>query len=299
VQRSALACVMVLSAVPFGCSASSGSARLSLGNDGAGGAASNARLGAGGSFLVTGDAGLSRGLSAHVESPPGVTVTFVTLTCSTECTNVQAVATGGFEPYTFAWEDGSTNPVRRLCPTSTSTFTVSVTDTGSNSKEFTRAPQTVSAPVTARVLECTGADAAVPPTGTGGTGAADAGTGAPRMCTSIPLTNGTCANAEGIISPITGEALVAGVRQGFRLSGNASYIAGQPWHYEIWGSKDGCSLDEQLDAFQLPPSGPADLRWCGASTASFDHVVLFYRYAATDALSFTNLTLSWCTECGS
>jgi hypothetical protein len=35
-----------------------------------------------------------------------MTVTFITLACDGDCADVLAVATGGFAPYAFRWEDG-------------------------------------------------------------------------------------------------------------------------------------------------------------------------------------------------
>lgn len=82
-----------------------------------------------------------------------VTVTIVTLNCAGDCADVEAVATGGHPPYSFGWDDGSTNAKRRVCPTSSTSFGVKVTDTGSTG-EFARSPETVHVPLTARVLAC-------------------------------------------------------------------------------------------------------------------------------------------------
>jgi hypothetical protein len=82
---------------------------------------------------------------------------------------VKAVATGGYPDYTYVWEDGSTDPTRRLCPTANSAYSVSVTDSGINSSEFHRSPETVTASVTAEVLDCS------PDAGRLGTGGLDGG----------------------------------------------------------------------------------------------------------------------------
>jgi hypothetical protein len=98
------------------------------------------------------DAGGSGVLDAHIEQK-GVSITFVTVSCAGPCADVKAVATGGTPPYTFAWEDGSTNAQRRVCPTSSSNYHVTVRDTGI-AGEFPRAPQSVDVPLTAKVLAC-------------------------------------------------------------------------------------------------------------------------------------------------
>ena len=75
-----------------------------------------------------GDAGGTSRLEAHVERDHGP-VTVVTLGCAGSCVDVEAVATGGSPPYAFTWEDGSTGPTRHLCPSSTTEYSVTVTDT--------------------------------------------------------------------------------------------------------------------------------------------------------------------------
>jgi hypothetical protein len=100
-----------------------------------------------------GDAGGASGLDAHIEQNH-VTVTFVTVSCSGGCADVQAVGTGGYPPYTFAWEDGSSGASRRVCPTSTASYRVTVTDKGT-SGEFARPAESVQVPLSANVLACT------------------------------------------------------------------------------------------------------------------------------------------------
>ncbi len=73
--------------------------------------------------------------------------------CAGECADVQAVATGGHPPYSFSWNDGSTNPMRRVCPTSNTSYDVKVSDTGT-AGEFPRPPETVDVPLAANVLAC-------------------------------------------------------------------------------------------------------------------------------------------------
>jgi hypothetical protein len=100
----------------------------------------------------TSDATAAGTLDAHIEENH-VVVSIVTLSCAGSCANVEAVATGGHPPYTFAWEDGSTNPARQVCPTANASYRVNVSDTGA-SGELARAMQTVQASFKADVLAC-------------------------------------------------------------------------------------------------------------------------------------------------
>jgi hypothetical protein len=92
------------------------------------------------------------GLDAHIEENH-VAVTFVTLGCAGPCANVVAVASGGHPPYTFQWDDGSTSATRQVCPTSSTSYLVKVTDTGL-SGELATPPQTVQVPLAANVIAC-------------------------------------------------------------------------------------------------------------------------------------------------
>jgi hypothetical protein len=108
---------------------------------------------AGMATFAAGDAGGSLGaLDAYI-ADNNVAVRLITLSCSGQCATVQAVGTGGTAPYTYAWEDGSTNATRRVCPDATASYWVNVTDTGI-SGEFPTPPQTVRAALTADVLAC-------------------------------------------------------------------------------------------------------------------------------------------------
>jgi hypothetical protein len=66
---------------------------------------------------------------------------------------VEAVGTGGNPPYSFKWDNGSTTATRQVCPSSSTSYNVKVTDTGSVG-EITRGPETASASLTADVLSC-------------------------------------------------------------------------------------------------------------------------------------------------
>jgi hypothetical protein len=121
----------------------------------------------GGLSFVSGDAGGPGPLDAYVEQDK-IAVRFITLSCSGDCATVEAVGTGGYPPYTFAWDDGPTNATRQVCPTSTTAYSVKVTDTGSAS-EFPRPPESVQVGLAANVLACPdGGEAGVSPAQDGG-----------------------------------------------------------------------------------------------------------------------------------
>jgi hypothetical protein len=104
------------------------------------------------SLFSSPDANSAGPLDATIEENH-VVVTIITLSCAGSCADVEAVATGGHPPYTFAWDDGSTNPMRHVCPSSRTTYSVTVTDAGA-SGEFARAPETTQVPLTADVIAC-------------------------------------------------------------------------------------------------------------------------------------------------
>jgi hypothetical protein len=157
--------VLCVALCVVGCSAGTGGpADFVSGSGGTGGAAPGAGGGAAtgaGGLIDVGDASASRSLSAHIERDR-LEIEFVTLACAGECADVVAVARGGFAPHAYAWEDGSTNPARRVCPNATTSYLVTVTDSGNDSPEFHRPPQTARASLTANVLQCPNPDAGPP-----------------------------------------------------------------------------------------------------------------------------------------
>ncbi len=108
----------------------------------------------GGLQITASDASVTA-LDAYVEKGQ-VAVSIFTVGCSGSCAKVQAVGTGGNPPYAFRWENGSTNPVREVCPTADTRYSVTVTDSPS-SGEVSRPSQTAQASVTADVLGCSDA----------------------------------------------------------------------------------------------------------------------------------------------
>jgi hypothetical protein len=107
----------------------------------------------GGAFLGS-DAGGADPLDATIQENH-VAIKIVTLSCEGDCADVQAVATGGRPPYVFAWEDGSISPTRKVCPTASTSYQVKVTDSAVTG-EVPRPAETVTVPLTADVLACTG-----------------------------------------------------------------------------------------------------------------------------------------------
>jgi hypothetical protein len=78
----------------------------------------------------------------------------VTLACGGDCADVLAVARGGNPDYHFLWNDSVVTTMRRICVREDTSFRLSVTDTELPSGEFACRAHTVSADVTADVLQC-------------------------------------------------------------------------------------------------------------------------------------------------
>lgn len=238
---------------------------------------------ASGSF-AGGDGSTSGPLEASIEQDH-VVVTFVTLSCAGECAAVQAVASGGHPPYTYAWDDGTTSASRQVCPTASTSYGVQVTDTGSTG-EFARPAETVHVPLTADVLAC--------PDGGVVTDASSDSSCSPVTLGSAPAS--CAAPTGGQIDSLATVPLVANRPTTFRVTGTGNYVGGQGWHFEIWGSPDGCALDEMLGAFQ-PVNGPYDIHVCVTPSRGNAYVVVFYRYEATDGLSLSPFSVARCDEC--
>jgi sulfatase modifying factor 1 len=98
--------------------------------------------------------GGAAGFSVDIEDSTHAVLTSITLNCTGDCIDVQAVARGGVPPYAYTWSDGTRGPMRHLCPKSAATISVSVTDAGIGEGEFARSPQAKSATLTIQVLSC-------------------------------------------------------------------------------------------------------------------------------------------------
>lgn len=93
-------------------------------------------------------------LEVDVQDGEGLRIDIVTVQCDGECADVVAVASGGNPPYEYAWEDGSEQAERRVCPSETTVYEVSARDTAIDVAEFERPAMSATAEVTARVLDC-------------------------------------------------------------------------------------------------------------------------------------------------
>jgi hypothetical protein len=178
---------VLAAALMTGCGGTGSSYNLPVGSDGSGGTD--------GAFSGE-DASASGPLDAEIDENH-VAVKFVTPSCAGDCATVEAVASGGSPPYGYAWEDGSTNPTRTVCPTSSTNYSVKVSDTGSTG-EFTRARQVVQVALKANVLSC--ADA----------GATEAEAGPPVYWANwAQVTSGSPGTAMGTLSPPAGDVQVS------------------------------------------------------------------------------------------
>ncbi len=185
----------------------------------------------GGLALPPSDAGSPGALDAHIERDH-ITVTVVTLTCANGCADVLAVASGGNPPYSFTWQDGPTGAARHVCPTSTTSYSVTVADTGT-SGELAHATQTAVASVTAEVIACPD-----------GGDSADAGPGAKLAEVTVPgtadlwlagqpagasIADTTYGSTASDVAPTNSPVevpVVAGSTLTFTASGNTSYTGG-------------------------------------------------------------------------
>ncbi|HEX3769470.1 MAG TPA: hypothetical protein VHV30_01340 [Polyangiaceae bacterium] len=138
----AIAPAAVLAAALAGCGTPAGTKyTLDVGGDDAGDPA-----------FAGGDAAAGQELDAYIEQGT-VAVKLVTLRCAGACATVQAVATGGNPPYAYRWDDGSTNPIRTVCPSTDTSFAVDVVDTAGGG-EVPRPAEKARTAVTAEVLTC-------------------------------------------------------------------------------------------------------------------------------------------------
>jgi hypothetical protein len=133
-----------------------------------------------GGVFLGGDASVAPALDAAIEEDH-VAVKFITLTCAGGCADVEAVGIGGNPPYAYTWEDGSRTASRHVCPSSSTNYSVTITDTAITG-ELARGAETARASVTADVLACP-----------------DAGSGA--LCVSNPSFEGTAVPASITATP--------------------------------------------------------------------------------------------------
>jgi hypothetical protein len=211
----------------------------------------------GGSFApgLGGDAGPGA-FDAHIEENH-VTVTFVTVSCSEGCAEVQAVGTGGYPPYAYAWGDGPTTALRRICPDASTKYRVTVTDTGTTG-EFPRAPESVQLPLDARVLACPEGgmgDAGGEGAGDGGACTADADAFAPETVTPDYLDNAVSYFGGGADLP-AGRYSLTYVSGCIKYNGYSNFTVNGASNYEYWlvgaTTSDEIAVAPGTDAVGLP-----------------------------------------------
>jgi hypothetical protein len=142
-------------AICCACSADGADRRLRVGTEGAGDDGhGGGGFGGSGPGRDGGVTGTWQALSVHVEDIDAMTIEVITLACAGDCAEVEAVASGGNPPYAFEWEDGSTRATRRVCLDADATVSVSATDTAVDADEFHYDAHSVTAELSARVLDC-------------------------------------------------------------------------------------------------------------------------------------------------
>ena len=203
---------------------------------------------AGSIAFVAGDASGAQGLDAYIERSD-VAVAFITLSCAGDCAAVEAVGTGGYPPYTFEWDDGSTSATRQVCPTSSMDYSVRVTDTGTVG-EVSQPVQTVSASLTAAVLEC--------PDG-GSSACSDAG--APGAGVQSGHYAGTvyCPPDGGVINVPTADGGQSSGTVAINLSVNGTAVGGSL--YFIWSVGGAIAWQADLAGALQCPEGDLEATW--------------------------------------
>jgi hypothetical protein len=183
----------------------------------------------------------------------GVATGQIALTCESPCAVIEAVAYGGAAPYAFNWEDGSTEPVRLICPTGPARYVVSVAETQASDRAAANAASAASASLDASPPSC---PAAAPVTDE----ANDAAPERPR-CEALELqrrppgwSERGCSRA---IRALAARPLEAGKAYDVQAFGPGVWEGS--WRVELWGSANGCQLNEKLSQFLVTPA-PVDVR---------------------------------------
>ena len=112
---------------------------LDGGGNGTDGGASSGKM-----TFGSGDGG-SAGFSVTIEGPSQGALSVLASSCAGDCDDVTASAVGGVPPYTYAWSDGVKGASRHLCPTSSTTLTVTATDASMHGGELSAGPRMASA----------------------------------------------------------------------------------------------------------------------------------------------------------
>jgi hypothetical protein len=130
-----------------------------------------------GGLFQTEDGGANGGALSVAIGPLGPTL------CPNQCVTLTAQARGGVGPYSFQWSPGGApGSVLKICPTTTTTYSVMATDSSGHAGELTTTAMTASSKVTVDVsTPCT--DAGMPLESDAGTdGGATSCGGADTVC---------------------------------------------------------------------------------------------------------------------
>jgi hypothetical protein len=204
---------------------------------------------AGSSFVVSGaDAGQAD-FDAYIDQGQ-VAVKFITLSCSGDCATVEAFGTGGYPPYTYAWDDGSTSATRRVCPTSSANYSVKVTDSGT-AGEVARPAQTVQVPLTADVLTCPDAGLLV--------ACSDGGTLGPGVLSGRYVGTVSCPPEGGVIDVPTADGGESSGTVTLDLSVNGTAVGGTL--YFIWSVGAAIAWQAGLKGALDCPAGDLQATW--------------------------------------
>jgi hypothetical protein len=93
-------------------------------------------------------------LQIEVQDAEGKALSEVALPCPSGCLEVEAAAQGGYPPYQYLWDDGSTERTRKVCSGGPSMLAVSVTDTATRTAEFSHDAQRAMTQLTVKMPAC-------------------------------------------------------------------------------------------------------------------------------------------------
>jgi hypothetical protein len=258
--------------------------------------------GAAGSTLIGtgGNGGLVEGndtLTVRVEDIKQLTIEVLTVACRGDCADVEAVAHGGNPPYSYVWEDGSSDAKRHVCLVANGTLKVNATDTAIKVPEFDYQAHTATDEISTIVLGC-GPDAGVPtsnsmfclnnPSLEGTPGLGEQGLKLPgwSICSVTPDVNPSVtafapsdgSTYLGVIGATTDIAESAGAAFCLPLQAAApihfsvdlavSSFLGSPAQLQLWGGTTSCDKGELL--WTSPTITDVD-KWhtfCGTLTPS-------------------------------
>jgi hypothetical protein len=266
-------------------------------------------------MFVGADGSSAESLDAYI-AEKGVEIAVVAVSCAGDCAEVEAIATGGRPPYTYAWDDGSTNPARQVCPAANSAFSVQVSDTGTTG-EFARPSQTARASVTASILGMcpdsghapleAGLDAApatcVDPGDAPWSGCVTIGFGA-RTTGDAPVSE-VCDSAPNAPPPIAlclPKPLLAGQTYSLTATFQLGELTGPVPQFSLWGSATSCAESQLFTSQPLAPISPFEgtvtFPACITADAQYDQLRYLVDQQTFSSIASSQFTLQICTGCG-